>query len=186
MPDQCQSPGARWLPVCAIQFNGSAPFQDCRTQLTQLPPMSAGGHQRNGEKLDPLIGPPLCYVGQTRCSITRFPSWWVKKLTAICCGKICFRHFAQGGAQSSCARKVSLSLWTLTKSWACPETTRPQKIQFEVMVLSSQLIQPGLPSAPPVRTRASLLLCFWFTIGPFAWDHAVCRATAPSRWPARW
>jgi len=142
-------------------------------------------HQRNGEKPDPLIGPPLCYVGQTRCSITRFLSWRVKKLTAICCGKICFRHFAQGGAQSSCAGKVSLSLWTLTKSWACPETTRPQKIQFEVMVLSSQLIQPGLPSAPPVRTRASLLFCFWFTIGPFAWDHAVCRATAPSRWPAR-
>jgi hypothetical protein len=141
-------------------------------------------HQRNGEKLDPLIGPPLCYVGQTRCSITRFPSWWVKKLTAIRCGKICFRHFAQGGAQGSCARKVSSSLWTLTKPWACAETTRPQKIQFEVMVLSPQLINAAVrTSALPVCTRASLTF-FWFTIGPFAWDHAVCRATAPSRWPA--
>jgi hypothetical protein len=123
-------------------------------------------------------------VGQTRCSITRFPSWWVKKLTAICCGKICFRHFAQGGAQGSCARKVSSSLWTLTKPWACAETTRPQKIQFEVMVLSPQLINAAVrTSALPVCTRASLTF-FWFTIGPFAWDHAVCRATAPSRWPA--
>jgi hypothetical protein len=140
-------------------------------------------HQRNDEKLDPLICPPLCHVGQTRCSITRFPSWWVKKLTAVCCGKICFRHFAQGGAQSSCAWKVSLSLWTLIKSWTCAETTRPQNIQFEVMVVSPQLINRACrPHCPFARAR--LLFCFWFTIGPFAWDRAVCRATAPSRWPA--
>jgi hypothetical protein len=62
--------------------------------------------------------------------------------------------------------------------------TRPQKIQFEVMVLSPQLINAAVrTSALPVCTRASLTF-FWFTIGPFAWDHAVCRATAPSRSPA--
>jgi hypothetical protein len=62
--------------------------------------------------------------------------------------------------------------------------TRPQKIQFEVMVLSPQLINRACrPHCPFARAR--LLFCFWFTIGPFAWDHAVCRATASSRWPAR-
>jgi hypothetical protein len=60
---------------------------------------------------------------------------------------------ARGRAEFVRQEGISLSLWTLTKSWACHETTRPQKIQFEVMALP-QVIQPGLPSALPVRTRA--------------------------------
>jgi hypothetical protein len=121
--------------------------------------LHGGGTARGGSGRSPSPGrfsifDVACYVGQTRCSMTGLPSWCLAELTAICCGRICFRHFAQGGAQSSCASKVSLPLWTLIKSCACAESTRPQKIQFEVMALSPQLIQPGLLSTLAVHTRA--------------------------------